>query len=630
MNQHNKLPNNGMKRKTLVTCLLLAVTTVSIVACNDGGTNTPSLKFNSQTGLTGSVCDSIPPWSATTSYANAGTLVVRNGKEYKNNWWTQDNDPETNNGASGTGQPWTLVADCGTAPPVSPTMTPTPVPTVSPTMVPPLPESSGLPATIAFKGTSTASGALYFHLNLPVGTGNVETVQLSNNFTDLIISNYVSGAVLGNMIRTTYPKINFNRDYIYGTLWGQLLQENINTGGYVNNTDYINTLTEQKSLLAAGQGGPYQINDYSKRLENNSGLGMINYVAIQKGLGFTVAAQDDNSQTNKPGPLSLDHKYFGPLAAAYFHFNDINRLALNNAETWGPQYKYYANCMNNIASTKSSGDNANNMYDMILNAAYNAGTYSMIIGDYFRICAGMYTTGVEAQQISSIGDYSLNDTQYQSKIGTKEAVGSTFILYPRQIRIYLDQIYHKQNFTSQAFNGNVQIVLSASDIQNVFVNVMRDVAYQHDNSYTYISTADATTAFKSALTAVGATSTSSYNLASASEKTKFFDLLDKAVAQISTNLKFNFAQVTQTTIGGGVSPTPTPTTQPSNKCPSTAPLYPDDLGGYASGTVVKASDGNYYSCNAGVATWCNSPAQWAYAPVGGTASSSAWTRYTCQ
>lgn len=621
--------NNPQRRKQLVTSLLLAATTVVVIACNDGGTNSPALKFNAQTGLTGSVCDSIPQWAVTATYANAGTLVVRNGKEYKNNWWTQGDDPEINNGGLGTGKPWTLVTDCGVAPPVSPTMTPTPNPSISPTPQPTqTPESSGLPATIAFKGTSTATGTLYFHLNLPMGSGNVETINLSNNFTDLIISNYVSGAVLGNMIRTTYPKINFNRDYIYGSLWGQLLQENINTASYLNNTDYINSLTEQKSLLAAGQGGPYQINDYSKRLENSKGLGLINYVAIQKGLGFTVAAQDDNSQTNKPGPLSLDHKYFGPLAAAYFHFNDINRIALNNAETWGPQYKYYTSCMNNIAASKSAGDNTYNIYDMILNAAYNAGTYSTIINDYFRICAGMYGSGIESQQITSIGNYSISDTQYQTAIGTKEAAGSTFILYPRQIRIYLDQIYHKQTFPSAAFDGNAQIVLTTADIQNVFINVMRDVAYQHDNAYTYISTTDATNAFKSALTAVGANANTSYNLAIAGDKTKFFDLLDKAVAQIATNLKFNFAAVTQTTIGG-VNPSPTSTPTP-NTCPSNAQIYPDGLGKYQSGTVVKASDGNYYSCNAGVATWCNSPAQWAYAPVGGTASSDAWTLFICQ
>ena len=50
----------------------------------------------------------------------AGTLVVQGGIEYKNNWWTQGNNPTTNNGAAGTGQPWTKQAVCGIQPDTDP------------------------------------------------------------------------------------------------------------------------------------------------------------------------------------------------------------------------------------------------------------------------------------------------------------------------------------------------------------------------------------------------------------------------------------------------------------------------------------------------------------------------------
>ncbi|NBV02414.1 MAG: glycosyl hydrolase, partial [Burkholderiaceae bacterium] len=58
-------------------------------------------------------------------------------------------------------------------------------------------------------------------------------------------------------------------------------------------------------------------------------------------------------------------------------------------------------------------------------------------------------------------------------------------------------------------------------------------------------------------------------------------------------------------------------------------VYPAGRGSYLSGTIVKASDGLLYKCNAGVAAWCNSSAEWAYAPATGSATSSAWTVQSC-
>ena len=51
-------------------------------------------------------------WSASTAY-NGGAVVSENGTNYVANWWTQGNDPATNNGAGGSGQPWTSQGACG-------------------------------------------------------------------------------------------------------------------------------------------------------------------------------------------------------------------------------------------------------------------------------------------------------------------------------------------------------------------------------------------------------------------------------------------------------------------------------------------------------------------------------------
>lgn len=529
----------------------------------------------------------------------------------------------------------TLTAAFATTPLPSPSPSPTvnpspsPVPTVSPVPQPtiaPLPTTQGLPQHINFNPQSIASGKIYYHLNLPYGSGNVETLTLSNNYTDLIISNYVAGALLGRMIHEKAPTIKINHDYIYGSLLAQLLQENINTAGYTRTSNFINSGDgERAMLLAGGQGGPYQINDYAKRLETSAGIGLVNFVALQKGLGYSVELQDNGTQTGSKGPDSLDDKFFGPMAAAYFHLNDMNRLAMNNADTWGPQYAYYSKCMANLAQSQSA-DYAHNIYDMILNAAYNAGTYSTIIKDYFRICAGMYTTAPEMTQVLSMGDYSLSDSVYRSTIGTNEAIGSTFIIYPRQVRIYLDQVYNQKSYNSAAISGTNVVNFSLQDVEFVFQNAMGTLAYINGSSqYVFIAPADSKAAFETALASNGLSISGFLALSDTTSRAKFFKLLDDAINNLATNLNINFAAVTQTTIGsssgggGGSSGT---------TCQSAPQVYPAGRGSYTSNSIVKASDGNLYKCN--IAGWCNSTAEWAYAPASGAYWADAWVLYSCQ
>ena len=50
-------------------------------------------------------------WSATTVYT-AGNMASENGINYTANWWTEGNDPATNNGGAGSGQPWTSDGAC--------------------------------------------------------------------------------------------------------------------------------------------------------------------------------------------------------------------------------------------------------------------------------------------------------------------------------------------------------------------------------------------------------------------------------------------------------------------------------------------------------------------------------------
>lgn len=79
------------------------------------------------------------------------------------------------------------------------------------------------------------------------------------------------------------------------------------------------------------------------------------------------------------------------------------------------------------------------------------------------------------------------------------------------------------------------------------------------------------------------------------------------------------------------SPMPVPSTSPAPSpkppVPGNHPVYPEKRGTYAGGTVVVGYDGSLYKClNDVVAPWCNSTAEWAYAPdqKNATAWNTAW------
>jgi len=102
------------------------------------------------------------PWNAQTAYVG-GDTVTEAGKTYKANWWTQGNDPATSNGATGSGQPWTLTTGCGTTPPApTPPTSPSPPPAPTPPSPPPAPTPPApapTPASCAPWNASTAYSA---------------------------------------------------------------------------------------------------------------------------------------------------------------------------------------------------------------------------------------------------------------------------------------------------------------------------------------------------------------------------------------------------------------------------------------------------------------------------------------
>lgn len=75
-------------------------------------------------------------WSASAVYTGGQTASYDN-VNYTANWWTQGNNPSTNSGAAGSGEPWTSTGTCGSgsqpAPPPPPAPSPSPSPSPEPT-----------------------------------------------------------------------------------------------------------------------------------------------------------------------------------------------------------------------------------------------------------------------------------------------------------------------------------------------------------------------------------------------------------------------------------------------------------------------------------------------------------------
>jgi chitinase len=52
-----------------------------------------------------------PTWNSTTAYTGGQTASL-NGVNYQANFWTQGQNPSTNNGGAGSGAPWTIIGTC--------------------------------------------------------------------------------------------------------------------------------------------------------------------------------------------------------------------------------------------------------------------------------------------------------------------------------------------------------------------------------------------------------------------------------------------------------------------------------------------------------------------------------------
>src|SRR5579872_4561925 len=104
-------------------------TTQPTVTATPKPTTTATPKPTPTTTPTGGSC--WPAWSATATYSG-GAQVSLNNENYQAAFYSQNQSPATNSGASGSGEPWIPEGACTAGPTPTPTSTPKPTPTPTP------------------------------------------------------------------------------------------------------------------------------------------------------------------------------------------------------------------------------------------------------------------------------------------------------------------------------------------------------------------------------------------------------------------------------------------------------------------------------------------------------------------
>ncbi|HLJ87233.1 MAG TPA: carbohydrate-binding protein [Candidatus Angelobacter sp.] len=384
--------------------------------------------------------------------------------------------------------------------------------------------------------SGTTTGTIHFHLLLGVGNAQDSLTLDGDNFTDLIMSNMIAGVMYGHLIQeyVPVPGVQFNKDYLYGSVMGQLLQENLATQDYLASGTLIDPSPDQQAVMSTGQGGPYQINNYAVDLVAGgtapAGHSLINYIAVQKNIGFTIA--NASNQFNQVTPPSFNNKFYGPMLPAFFHYNDfvslnvIGKGAGAFTPPWQPQYdKALANFVNL----------PNSFLDIILNEAYNQGYFGGLVAQSSTLGAT-----ATAATVASVNSYS-----------TIFGNTSTFAQYPYQVHFYLDQMYDNPIPSTSATTLTTptnHIIFNVNTLEGVFSNVFQTLSHSDGTAPAqFFTAAQAQAAFSSALSQHGVASSSSLDLSNAANRATIFAVIDSAIGNLenAVGMKFNATTTSQ-------------------------------------------------------------------------------------
>jgi hypothetical protein len=395
----------------------------------------------------------------------------------------------------------------------------------------------GAPPTPPGTPAPPTSGTIGFHLLLGVAGSDTPGDSLTldgDGYTDLIMSNFVAGAMYGHLIQAYSPGMVFERDYLYGSLFGQLLQENLATEDYVASSGLIDSSPDQQAVMGAGQGGPYQINNYAADMVygtySPAGYSLINYVAVQKDIGYAFASAATQYTQDTPAPFN--DKLYGPMLTAYFHFNDYVALQQigpvgGYTPMWEPDYD------NALATFKAL---PGNFLEILLNAAYNQGYYGPLVSSYSQLGAT-----ATAQTVAKVDGYA-----------SVWGIDDTYQQYPYQVRYYLDQLYDNPIPTTSPTatttpNNHVHFDMSA--LASTFSGVFAKLAYVDASAgYVNISASQAGGAFTTGLSQAGVAASASLDLSQATDRALIFTVLEDAIVALEKSLGTSFTARTTTAL----------------------------------------------------------------------------------
>lgn len=440
----------------------------------------------------------------------------------------------------------TVVLNAPPSPTPDPTPTPAPDPTPTPTPTPdpvptPTPDPTPNPTPNPTPGSgSTGTISFHYYYGASPTTAEDSLTLDGDGYTDLIMSNLIAGVMYGHLLQAQTPGLQFNKEYLYGSILGQLLQENIATEYYDARSSLIDSNSGQQAVMGTGQGGPYQINNYAADMVAGTyspqGFSLINYVALQKNIGFTMAQA--GTQYARATPAAFNNKYYGPMLTAYFHFNDYRALQYiggssltspwsANDHGWTPQWQPYL--AQSIAAFRNLPAN---QIDILLNVAYNAGYYAALF---------------QADAIASAQSTSATVTAFNSF--RNAWAGDSYRQYPYQVRGYLDQIYGIPTPLTTDLNTLVtpanHVRFPLATLSGVFSSVFQTLAYVNSSgTYATITDAQATAAFNAALAAQSLSATATLDLSTAADRAKIFTLLEQAIGTLEQNLHTTFAATT--------------------------------------------------------------------------------------
>lgn len=374
-------------------------------------------------------------------------------------------------------------------------------------------------------------GIIDFHLHLGVIEPMDQLVLDDDAYTDLIMSNFVAGVMYGHLVKSYYPGIQYDSDFMYGSIMGQLLQENLGTYMYTNDQDLIAPSPLQQAVMGKGQGGPYQINNYAADMVNGSytpgGHSLINMVALQKSIGFTMAGAP--LQHLEVTPLSFNDKYFSPILTSYFHYLDFVALIEIGKGEGGWTTPWQPNFDNVLVHFKTL---ENNFLDVLLNVAYNQGFYGPLMKRY------------TAQAVDSTAATIATVRDWASVWG----ITNTYEQYPFQVQYYLYQLYGNPIPTTSPTTlvvKDVELAFTMTELKFVFSKVFQSLGYVNSaGQYVLIPAADADSAFDAALAGNSVAITAALNLSNAPERAQIFSILEDAVSGLESALGTSFIEST--------------------------------------------------------------------------------------